>query len=530
VSGRRRLLMVSFEALAGNLAPSLVRGGRLPTLANLAERGVFVPLSTVGEHMPESSWASMVTGTRPGRNGIYNWRIVKPGSRERTRLPSGGWVRPFWAAFGTDDPGSDRKLVLLDVPYAAHLGNENVTEVFGWGSRVTRIGSSWPPELFEDVARRHAPHPSWLNRDYDRGPLSERRYRRVLRQLTRRRTDLALELLGRREWDCAVINYTEPHYAAHAFHHHLDAVEAPRRRSRLGAVTGYADICAETDHALARLLEAAGPQTDVLVFSTLGLRPNECSKDLLGRVLTSLGYQYPAARAAAGWKQAGASLATTVLPRGIRHRVRSLIPDGMVEAVDDAAWGREFDWSRSRAVSEAEQGSAWLRFNIAGREPDGIVMPEDVDALRAAITADLESLTDPLTGEPAVAEVLTAAEVAPGPLTAQMPDLLVRWTPNTRIRRVRHPRVGLIDDGGGPYARTEHDGRGFLVAAGPGIAAGQAANGEGVAREIDLAPTALQLLGLPIPEAMEGRPLRWLMANDREPWVEAIDLAVEPSF
>jgi predicted AlkP superfamily phosphohydrolase/phosphomutase len=171
-----------------------------------------------------------------------------------------------------------------------------------------------------------------------------------------------------------------------------------------------------------------------------------------------------------------------------------------------------------------------VRLNLIGREPHGIVGEEEREALLAELTADLEQLTDAETGEPAVRAVLPMAEIAPGSRAGQMPDALVSWTPGRRIRAVRHPRVGIIDDGGGPYARSEHNGNGFLVAAGPGIAAGATPPGGEEPREIDVAPTILHMFGCPVPAAVQGRPLGWLLADAAEPKHAEIDLSAEPAF
>jgi len=392
---RRRVLLVGFDATDGDLALQWMREGRLPTLAALAERGTAVPLNSQGEHMPESSWASLITGSSPGEHGIYSWRIVRPGSVQQARMAGGGWTRPFWSVLRDRLPEPKPRAIVFDIPYSGGMDDDGVIQVSGWGLRVTRQGSSRPAGLFEELTATHPGHPSWINRDYDRGPVSERRYRRVLRELTRRRTRLILDLFGRSDWDLAVVNYVEPHFAGHAYHHHIESAEQPRRRARWGAPTGLLDLYEEADRNLASLIEAAGPEADVIVVSTIGLRPNETSKDLLTRVMVALGYQVPAAQPPRSRTRAAAMrVATTIVPRFLRHRIRRLVPVGTAEAIADRAWGESIDWARSRAVSEAEPGSAWLRLNLEGREPGGIVPPQEREALLAEITADLEQLID----------------------------------------------------------------------------------------------------------------------------------------
>jgi hypothetical protein len=297
---------------------------------------------------------------------------------------------------------------------------------------------------------------------------------------------------------------------------------------RPGARTGLLDVCQAADRALGRLLAAAGPGANVIAFSTLGNRPNEASEALLGNVLEALGYQVPAARAAdRSLRRRVVRAGTRLTPRLLRHRVRALLPGGTVEELADSAWGQSIDWSRTRAASEAEPGSAWIRVNLAGREPNGIVSPAEREELIGEIRRDLAELVDEATGEPAVHEVLRVRELAPGERAEDLPDLLVRWTPRLRIRAVRHPRAGTITDGGAHHARTEHTGAGLLVAAGPDFVPGAAADG---AREIDLAPTVLSMYGCPVPRAMTGEPLDRLLREPSTLPREEIDLAASPSW
>jgi predicted AlkP superfamily phosphohydrolase/phosphomutase len=63
---------------------------------------------------------------------------------------------------------------------------------------------------------------------------------------------------------------------------------------------------------------------------------------------------------------------------------------------------RNVDWSGTRAYGIGLNG---LYINVEGRERDGIVPPEEREALLDEIAAKLEAEIDPWTGEPAVARV-----------------------------------------------------------------------------------------------------------------------------
>jgi predicted AlkP superfamily phosphohydrolase/phosphomutase len=102
--------------------------------------------------------------------------------------------------------------------------------------------------------------------------------------------------------------------------------------------------------------------------------------------------------------------------------------------------------------------------------------------------------------------------VFPGKRREHLPDIIVTWNDEAPISGLTSSRVGLVEEAS-PDPRTgTHSTSGFLLAAGPEVAAG----GRGQGRLLDVAPTVLQLLGLePGRDTIEGRPLRSLTAGER---------------
>ena len=136
--------------------------------------------------------------------------------------------------------------------------------------------------------------------------------------------------------------------------------------------------------------------------------------------------------------------------------------------------------------------------NLKGREPQGIVEPGDYVAVRQRVM-----------------DVLRA-------------DCPCRWIASSRVKRPRSgpyldraPDLHLILDGyrtiAFPLFATDgkivtrqirgdsgcHRLHGVFIARGPGIAQGEIAG----ARIIDLAPTILHLMNVPVPDDMDGRVL-----------------------
>ena len=84
----------------------------------------------------------------------------------------------------------------------------------------------------------------------------------------------------------------------------------------------------------------------------------------------------------------------------------------------------DVDRTRSRAYGIGFNG---LYLNLAGREAQGSVAPEQAEALRRELAAALEAERDPKTGEPVVLRVYPAAEIVHGARVGEAPDLVVGY-------------------------------------------------------------------------------------------------------
>jgi len=157
------------------------------------------------------------------------------------------------------------------------------------------------------------------------------------------------------------------------------------------------------------------------------------------------------------------------------------------------------DWSRTVAWGE---GGYYCRLflNVEGREPDGVVSPDDYESVRNELKEKLEALGDDQ-GRP-IGTVAHRPEDLYAEARGIAPDLLVYFG-DLYWRSVGQVGTGTVhvfeNDTGPDDANHAHEGLYVLVA--DGVAAGA-----GPQRALhDVAPTLLELLGEPVPAEMEGR-------------------------
>jgi hypothetical protein len=126
------------------------------------------------------------------------------------------------------------------------------------------------------------------------------------------------------------------------------------------------------------------------------------------------------------------------------------------------------------------------------------------------VAEGIGSFRDAHSGEPVVAAVeRTASLYQNGDRRNRLPDLVIRWSdaPSKDHVALESPRFGRIEratPGRVPNGRSgNHRGRGFLMAHGPGIAAGSRLGAD--ANILDLAPTVVRMLGTRATTPLAGR-------------------------
>lgn len=93
---------------------------------------------------------------------------------------------------------------------------------------------------------------------------------------------------------------------------------------------------------------------------------------------------------------------------GINAKVMMELGYTKVNAIDADKGLWEIDWSQTKAVNSR---TSYIYINLKGREPNGIVEPEDYDALVQQIISDLYAYRDPVHGERVVSFAMTREEM-----------------------------------------------------------------------------------------------------------------------
>jgi len=183
-----------------------------------------------------------------------------------------------------------------------------------------------------------------------------------------------------------------------------------------------------------------------------------------------------------------------------------LYQKGLLKFVDqpsEAEWFQGVDWENTKAFA---MGLGGIYLNVEGREAKGCVKPEEMDQVKSEIIHGLESLIDPKREIKPVTKVYDLRKVYTGPYVAEAPDLLAGFRPGHRVswasaQGATTPEV--FEDNtkswSGDHCVNPPDVPGILFS-------NQVLNGKQPSI-IDIAPTVLDVFGVPIPPFIDGKSL-----------------------
>jgi predicted AlkP superfamily phosphohydrolase/phosphomutase len=173
----------------------------------------------------------------------------------------------------------------------------------------------------------------------------------------------------------------------------------------------------------------------------------------------------------------------------------------------------DIDWSRTYAYAV---GLGGIYLNFKGREREGILEEgTEAERVRNAIQTGLRGMPDVATAREAIRSVSRREELYSGPYARKAPDLLVNFRPGFRVSW--QSAVGgfaneLIENNARKWS-GDHiidpeavPGVCFMMNPGAPFRPGFERSGS-FPSIIDLAPTILNYLGVPVPKAMEGTSL-----------------------
>lgn len=434
----------------------------LPTLSRLADGGIWGDLESSIPCITVPAWSSMLSGRDPGTLGVYGFRNRADHSyATMTTADSSAIRRPRLWDFAS---AASKESVILAVPQTyppTPIKGSMVScfltpgpeSAFAYPAVLKHEALKLVPDYRFDIPFRTTDK-AWLHQD--------------LLDMTDAQFRLAEHMLTSRAWDLFMyvnIGVDRLHHGFWRYHdpqHRLHEPASPFR----DAVRDYYRLM---DAWTARLIAHLDDQTAILIVSDHGVTRMDggiCVNEWLWRH---------------GW------LALKQPP-----------PAGTITRLEDI----EVDWDKTRAwASGGYYGRVFL--NVQGREPQGCIPAAGYPAARAELAAALAAIPDP-SGVPLDTQVFEP-ETIYQQVNGVAPDLMVyfgdlHWR---AVGSLGHGDIYTLENDTGPDDANHHP-RGMFIYSEPGTRAQGRVEGRQL---MDVAPTLLRAMGLPVPGDLQGHDL-----------------------
>ena len=423
-------MIISLDGADGRLIDLATQDGMLPHLSALRNRGRAWPLSASKDDTDDSLWASFQYGVDLGAHGRSFYRSTDA---------QGNAIFPVhretdWDIFWDDVSSAGHRVAVIDVPKCRTVRPLNGIHLADWlvHGRYSQTPTSYPPALAAQVVARFGEAPASKCGYSYKAPIDDAAARtarqNILRSVEMKR-DAGLHFLSQEPWDLFVLAFKETHCSAHMFWdiHDCDHRNHDQdKRARIG--DPVIDILKAVDLAIGDLIAKAGPDCDVVVFSTTNIVPNGTLEHLIGAIANRLNNVF-AARTNGRWST----------------RLRSLL-------------GHPGEICR---VAQHNDNAGGLHVpRIAG---------ESTEAHRAraeAIAAVACELVDAASKVPVIASVSFPAFEQTGPYADSLPHILLHYRTDICPAAVTSPTLGRIRARAPIERPGNHAPGGYVIAAG----------------------------------------------------------------
>lgn len=523
---KEKVLVIGFDGATFNLIKPWVREGKLPAFARLMKEGAYGELKSTPDMMSPSAWTSFATGTNSGKHRIYNFMDLVPNTLQNRYLNSTHRAsKALWTILNE----YGKKTGVLGVPMTYPADKVNGFMTSGWNApTISSKGYSHPPELIDELVKIYG--------DYPLFPL-------VKKHITEGRPSLAIEsirtgleihakaskyLMSSREWDLLIAFFIATDQVQHYFWHYMDPLHpAHVKDAPVECSDAIFNVYKRCDEIITDLTDNFTNDATVIVMSDHGNGRNHGAVQYLPNWLTAMGFSVDKSvsissnplKIPAVWMKKTIAMALKVvydhmnkrLNMKIKGQLNKLLP-GLRDKVESTWRFSALDWSKTKVFFHYEP-----RINLKGREPFGIVSPgPEYEELRDLLIKKLYECTDPLTGKKVVEKVFKREEVYSGDYIGEGPDIVIWWKEGVVLSGLRCTRpdgtVVTVTEKHISDSRTgNHLPYGVLLARGRHIRKGVEIKG---AELIDLAPTILHLMGVPVPDNMDGNVLVGMLTEE----------------
>lgn len=487
-----KAIVIGLDGATFDLILPWIEEGILPHMANLLKEGVWGELESTIPPLTPPAWASFITGKNPGKHGIFDFRGPVNSDLQRPLISSQSIKsRKIWDIINAEG----KKVGIINIPVTYPPDKVDGFMISGMLTPNKEVTFTYPPDLKESLISMIGDYVIDVDCGlYDHENAGEvKRFFNDLKYAFVKRKEALFFLMKDQPWDFLAANFIVPDRIQHLFWKYLDKRNHlyyldEAKRIRDTAIELYQMV----DNMIGSIIDRMDRETSLFIMSDHGFGPQDYSLSINGW-LANLGFLYT--------KRKDSTLrrwVKSVLPVGIRSTMRKMITKRL--PISERREGLDVDYENSKAYfgGAAVQG---IYLRIEG---------DEYHKVREIIKDGLLEFKDPITGEKFIDTVLFKEEVYYGGDLSSAPDIFFIAKGYSAPGNSTTERQHLISSRKKSSLGFHHM-KGIFIALGESFKKGYRLEKSAI---IDLAPTILYTMEIPVPSDMDGRVLQEIFTTN----------------
>jgi len=485
-----KILVVGLDGMDPELLDRYINTGKLPYLAYLKKYGVFAAMDSTIPTITPTAWTTLLTGKNPGKHAIGGFAKYRPYSYELKILNSyDRKSQTLWHILNSQNIS----VGILNYPSLYPPEKINNFMVCGMLTPNTHCDFTYPPYLREEILEKIPGYEidvRIVKAAEDRSKLLKDIYR-----LTDIRFDTADYLM--REYPCDVFIFVLTE-TDRLFHYYINEENI---------VMEYLQYL---DKRLSVFLNNIDEETIIFMVSDHGMcqarKKFYVNNWLIQNGLLSVNIKSFGSIKHNYTRNFIQCLSRFFLKFKINiEKIKDFFPEKLVNFMTYLyCYYGGIDWKKTKAYFSLGAGLGII-INRQKYWPKGIVREEEYEGLRSKLIQSLAALKDPQSGQPVLAKVYRREELFSGSYLYQMPDLVLRFN-DGYVPVEASGKDSIIEDlDAQEFLIGEHCLAGMFLAYNKKYI--KALNLNSGINILDIAPTILHILDIPVPLDFDGRVL-----------------------
>jgi predicted AlkP superfamily phosphohydrolase/phosphomutase len=514
-----KVFIASLDGATFDVLRPLVRQGYMPNLGRVLQDGLSAELESVVPPVTAPAWTSFMTGKHPGKHGIFDFtRFDVSDCKWKVNNSQHIRCKTIWQILTQ----KGKRIVVLNLPYVYPTYEVNGVMVAGWDA-PTMSAFTYPEQVSKEIFEIIPDYGSVLDLSlWNYLPAeSETDFSNFIGKLVRsfeQSATLASHFLNREEWDVFMVHFQQTDWIQHKLWGYIQRAchDSNNKDRRLEQVRE----CYRTfDQLVGRLLKEVAHLNPVqIILSDHGFGGNH-GTIYPNHLLRKLGYYHLEPQADSNYKRLlkhsrlkvvrNLYRALTKVKNAIRGRQAVKRYRSWADMANETI-PRErvmVDWASTKAAFVGGSETGFIYVNVTGRGRFGCVEAgEEYEQIVSRLISEFSALRNQRTGSKLLARVARGDEIYSGAGSGVLlPDVVLIPVEGYVVA------AGMVE----PFLpengeKGDHRHNGILLLQGPGIHTSVANFHPEL---IDLAPTILHALGLPVPADMDGRVLEEIFSN-----------------